>query len=128
MKTNKTEKTKNNKTERVYVRVTAEKKSELKRVAEKSNLNISELILARIDNLPIKDYQKETAFFAKLNDLTQQLGAIGNNINQATIAIHHIKNAQIADSSPISEFNSLMREYLTKRNELSDNLRALFQS
>jgi hypothetical protein len=116
------------KTKRLYIRVSEDKKKELKRAANRCGLTISELIMNRIENLPVKDYQKENEFLMKLNELTQALGYIGNNINQATVAIHQIKISNRLDGGEIGEFNKLMHQYLERRNELSENLQKLFFS
>jgi hypothetical protein len=41
-------------------------------------MTITELILARLDNLPVKDYTKENQILPVINALTQELGFIGN--------------------------------------------------
>lgn len=65
----------------------------------------------RLENLPVKDYQKENEFLLKLNQVTQELGYIGNNINQATLAIPQLKNSDRVNMGEIDDFNSLMRQY-----------------
>jgi hypothetical protein len=116
------------KTSRIYFRVSSDKKAEIKKVAGKAGLSVTDLILARLENLPIKDYQKENQLLSKLNELTQELGFIGNNINQVTVAIHQIKNSQRMENGEFQEFNKLMEQYLTKRNELSESLQKIFFS
>lgn len=89
------------KTQRIYFRVTEDKKKELQTKADKARLTVTELIMNRIENLPVKDYEKENDFLLKLNELTQQFGYIGKNINQATIAIHQIKNTLTTESGTL---------------------------
>ena len=119
---------KQNKTCQIHVRVTEEEKAKLKKTATQAGLTITEIISARLKDMPVKNYQKENEFLLKLNELTQQLGYIGNNINQVTVSIHQIKSSLLMDSEPINEFNSLMRQYLETRSELSDNLKKIFFS
>lgn len=82
--------------------------------------------MTRIENLPIKDYQKENEFLPKLNELTKHPGYIGNNINQITIAIHNLKSSGEINLGGLKEFNNLMRQYLESRTELSENLQKIF--
>ena len=117
---------KQNKTCQIHVRVTEEEKAQLKKTATKAGLTITELISARLKDMPVKNYEKETEFLLKANELTQELGHIGNNINQATIAIHQMKSAQVPIHPAVTEFNNLIRQYLEKRQELTEDLKKLF--
>jgi antitoxin component of RelBE/YafQ-DinJ toxin-antitoxin module len=111
---------------RLDIRVTPDKKQEIKEIAKKLGLTMTELILTRLNDLPLKDYNKENEFLKVANELTQELGYIGNNINQVTIAIHQMKNSQKINQGEIIEFNKLMGLYNTKRNELSEKLSKIF--
>jgi antitoxin component of RelBE/YafQ-DinJ toxin-antitoxin module len=114
------------KEERIDIRVSKEKKADIHKLAEKYGMTITELILARLDNLPVKDYTKENEILPVINALTQELGFIGNNINQVTVAIHQINNLNRTHQGELHEFNKLMKQYLEKRNELSEKLQKLF--
>lgn len=119
---------KSQKTSRIHFRVSADKKREIKKIAGKAGLSITELILSRLENIQLKDYEKEDKFLLKLNELTQELGFIGNNINQVTVAIHQIKNSQRIEHGEFQEFNKLLEQYLARRNELSESLQKIFFS
>lgn len=117
---------KENKTCQIHIRVTPKEKKDLIKTAAKAGITITELISARLQDMPIKDYQKEIKFSQVLNELTQQLGYIGNNINQAIIAIHTANSSNKEYSADVKEFNGLTRQYLEKRYELSENLKKIF--
>jgi hypothetical protein len=110
----------------LHVRVTKEDKKWIKDRAGKSGQTITNFILASLQGVAIKDYNLEKEFFLQLNLLTKELGHIGKNINQVTIAIHQINKAQKMEQGEFAEFNKLMQQYLAKRNELSEKLQKLF--
>lgn len=114
------------KIQQLHLRVTKEDKRWIKERAKKTGQTITDFIIAGLYGAPIKDYNLEKEFFLQLNALTKELGHIGNNINQVTIAIHQINKSQKMEQGEFAEFNKLMQVYMAKRNELSEKLEKVF--
>jgi hypothetical protein len=102
------------KVQQLHLRVTKEHKKWIKERAAKTGQTITDFIIAGLQGAPTKDYNLEKEFFLQLNVLTKELGHIGNNINQVTIAIHQINKSQKMEQGEFAEFNKLMQQYPTK--------------
>lgn len=83
-------------------------------------MSLSELIHSLLKNIKLPDRQNEKQLFEALSQLTREINAIGNNINQVTVAIHQIKNSQKMQLDEFEQFNFLLQQYLLKRDELRD--------
>lgn len=114
------------KQDQLNIRLTKKDKKWIKERAKKAGQTVTDLVINSLQSVPVKDYQLEKEFFLQLNRLTKELGYIGNNINQVTIAIHQIKNSHKMDQGDFAEFNRLMQQYMAKRNELSEKLQKVF--
>ena len=114
------------KDDRLYIRIPKQKKKELLQLAKERKVSVTRIMLAALDNIPLKDYAHEKQFLPQLLELTRELHYIGNNINQVTVAIHHIKNGHQLPAGELEAFNILMRQYMQSRDVLSRQLAAAF--
>jgi hypothetical protein len=114
------------KNERLELRISNEKKKELQELADQTGRSMTDIIMYRLENIPLRNYNKENEILVYLHKLTQELGHIGRNINQVTIAIHQINNSQKIEQGEFAQFQNLMDQYLAKRNELSEKLEKIF--
>jgi hypothetical protein len=114
------------KDDRLYIRIPKQKKKELLQLAKERKVSVTQIMLAALDNIPLKDYAHEKQFLPQLLELTRELHHIGNNINQATVAIHLIKNGHQLPTSELEDFNILMKRYMHSRDVLSKQLAGIF--
>ena len=114
------------KNKQLHIRISEEQKTEVHKLAKERGLSITELILIRLKDLPLKDYTHEKQFLPHLLNLTKELHYIGNNINQVTVAIHHIKNGHEIPAGELEVFNTLLSEYSKSREVLSKQLATIF--
>jgi hypothetical protein len=86
------------------------------------NMTITELVLARCKNIPVQDKEAARKIYQAMMALTSEMNYIGKNINQAVVAIHQLKFVGSSQFKRLDEFNTLFKEYLSKRDALSSTL------
>ena len=107
----------------INLRSTQEEKNRLVSLASEKGMSLTEyLLLASTSAGPVRDYKHEKEFFQYVLKLTQEMNAIGKNINKATMAIHQANLDGGVTEVQIREFNELLKLYVRQREELSKKL------
>lgn len=96
---------KNNKDERIYLRVTSEEKELISKFARSVNMSISEYILCLVK-------KKRVVNIRGFPDLIYQIAKIGININQMAAAINTKHSATIEELLRVQELLNLVNERL----------------
>lgn len=103
----------------IHCRCSKDDKKEIEQNAASLNMTLTELILTRCKNLPVRDKNMERKIYQAMMALTTEMNYIGKNINQAVVAIHQLKFANNYQIKSLDEFNALFKEYLSKRDDFS---------
>lgn len=103
----------------LHCRCTVEQKGEIETNAASLGMTVTDLILARCRNIPVKDRSLERQVYEAMMALTKEFNQIGRNINQAVTAIHTLKFTDMQRDKRLDEFNALFKQYLDKRDGLS---------
>ena len=103
----------------IHCRCTENDKKEIEQNAALLSITVTELILTRCKNLPLRDKQAEREIYQAMMALTTEMNYIGKNINQAVVAMHKQKFIDRFQIECLNEFNALFKEYLSKRDRLS---------
>lgn len=114
-------KTSINRSEQLHIRLKPEEKKKLKLLAKERGLSLSDYILRSA----IQEYQLKSIDpkkYAIMQGITTEMGKIGNNINQATHAIHIMRLDMRLGHEPVKVFNQLLKEYKEIQNNLSYQL------
>lgn len=111
---------------RVEIRITEAQKKQLKQAAADNGMTMTELILLRIKDLPVPDRHYQDTLFQKLGDAAREINAIGNNLNQAVVALHLIKNGHKIDAGDFERFLQLQETYNALLSGLKDYFATLF--
>lgn len=96
---------KENKSERIYLRVTSEEKELIIKSARSADMNISEYILCLVK-------KKRVVNIRGFPDLLYQIAKIGININQITAAINTKHSATIEELLNVQKLLNLVNERL----------------
>ena len=96
---------KENKSERIYLRVTSEEKELITKSARSADMNISEYILCLVK-------KKRVVNIRGFPDLLYQIAKIGININQITTAINTKHSATIEELLNVQKLLNLVNERL----------------
>lgn len=96
---------KENKNERIYLRVTSEEKELITKSARSADMNISEYILCLVK-------KKRVVNIRGFPDLLYQIAKIGININQITAAINIKHSATIEELLNVQKLLNLVNERL----------------
>lgn len=96
---------KENKNERIYLRVTSEEKELITKSARSADMNISEYILCLVK-------KKRVVNIRGFPDLLYQIAKIGININQITAAINTKHSATIEEILNVQKLLNLVNERL----------------
>lgn len=106
---------KDNKNERIYLRVTPEEKELITKSARSADMNISEFILCLVR-------KKRVVNIRGFPDLIYQVAKIGININQITAAINTKHSATIEELLNLQELLGLVKENLNLiSNQIDEN-------
>jgi hypothetical protein len=79
---------------------------------------MTDIIMHRLNNLPVPDYTHEKELFGLIEGLTREMNHIGNNINQVTTNLHILRRTNRHPGQEIMQFNKLFQTYLEKRDDL----------
>lgn len=96
---------KENKNERIYLRVTSEEKELITKSARSADMNISEYILCLVK-------KKRVVNIRGFPDLLYQIAKIGININQITASINTKHSATIEELLKVQKLLNLVNEKL----------------
>jgi len=105
-----------NKEEHIHIRRTSDEKKKIGATAASLHLSITELILLRCRDLPLRDKERERKLYAAMMELTGEMNHIGNNINQAVTAIHKLKFTGGSGEECLDTFNRLFADYQSKKD------------
>lgn len=104
---------------RLYCRCCEKDKLEIQNNAVSLGMTVTELIIKRCKDLPVRDRGMERKIYQAMMELTTEMNYIGKNINQAVVAIHNLKFVDGQQNERLDKFNALFKEYLSKRDHIS---------
>lgn len=117
-------KIKENKTSSILVRIEPSSKKTYQLIAKQKGMTLSELIIARLRELPVDSiYDKELK--TQLLLLKREMNAIGININQVTHALNIAKNHWLSADIELRLFNELLNIYNEKIAEMNSQFKTL---
>jgi hypothetical protein len=102
----------------LLIRLEDHEKQLIRRLARDNGLTITEYVLARCKGEIIRNKTDYNKYKAAIHLLTQELNAIGNNINQAVHAMHINNKLDISNKAELIKFNALHEQYHHLLNEL----------
>lgn len=105
------------KTDYIRIRLTPDEKKYIKGKAKELGATLTDVIVTRVKDLPLRDYRFEKVFFSTTLQFTNKVNHIGNNINQAVMSLHQIRNNQ---KLPDYECEQLMMELKNTQKMLND--------
>ncbi len=108
-----------NKETQIHIRCMLKEKETITSNAAKLHLSITEFILLRCQDLPLRDKENERKLYEAMMALTGEMNYIGNNINQAVTAIHKLKFTSSDGEACVTAFNRLFADYQSKRDRLA---------
>jgi hypothetical protein len=118
-------KAKHNLDARLEIRLTKADKERYNQKARTLGIGLSELVLSSLEATPVAERWDREKLFDHIWKLTKEMNLIGRNINQATVAIHQIKNSEKMEDGEFREYNRLIRVYMAKQEafkEMLDNI------
>src|SRR3954447_22964901 len=116
-----------NKEEQIHIRCTSDEKKKIGEMAASLHLSITEFILVRCRDLPLRDKEGERKLYEAMMELTGEMNYIGNNINQAVTAIHKLKFTGGSGEECLGTFNALFSQYISSRQKLANLLEKAVQ-
>ena len=108
----------------IWLRLSKSDKQKIKKIAKENGLSMSELVLLRCMGKPVVNKIDYNLFKASIHQASQEINAIGNNINQVTHAIHICNKKGISVEQQLKQYNELMALYLMAHEELRALLKA----
>ncbi len=111
----------------IKFRIKGKEKAALQVEAKGKGISLTELLKARLYGRPARDRVYDKGIFESIDKLTREMNSIGNNINQSTIAIHQIKNSQKMEAGDFRQFNELLKQYISTRDQLRELLSKTLQ-
>ncbi len=108
-----------NKQSVIRIRINDTEKVHLKEVAKRNSVTLTDLVLAGIRNVRIRDSKKHSEILQAFELLTKAINHVGNNINQATVSIHQLRISGLRESGQVDAFNKELAIY----NKLIDDFK-----
>lgn len=102
----------------LIVRMKNTDKADLKSLAKQRGLTLSTLVLSCLANKSVPDFSSRLKFLDGIGGLVKEMNAIGNNINQATIAIHQIKHGRKIDAREYLQLVECIEKYRIQELEI----------
>ena len=109
----------------LIVRMNARNKADLKALAKKRGITISRLVLSCLANKSVPDFNSRLKLLQSTGALVKEMNAIGNNINQATIALHQIKHGRKIAAGEYEQLIESINIYHAKEQEIKALLNKL---
>jgi len=106
------------KSRRLSIRIEEQELLRVKKLALSRGMTMTDIIMHRLNNLPVPDYTHEKELFGLIEGLTREMNHIGNNINQVTTNLHILRRTNRHPGQEIMQFNKLFQTYLEKRDDL----------
>ena len=95
----------------LVIRLEDSEKKLIRRLAKEDGFTMTELVLAKCKGEILRDKTEYSQYKASIHLLTQEINAIGNNINQAVHAMH-VNNIQgKSNYAELKKFNELLGDY-----------------
>jgi hypothetical protein len=111
----------------LVVRMKNTDKADLKRLAKQRGITISKLVLSSLANKSVPDFSSRLKILEGIGVLVKEINAIGNNINQATIAIHQIKHGRKNEAGEYSQLVECIEKYRVQELEIKKLLNKLME-
>ena len=109
---------------KLWLRLSKKEKQKIKKIAKENGISMSELVLLRCTGKPVLNKMEYNLYKASIHQASQEINAIGNNINQVTHAIHICNKKDISIEQQLTQFNKLMTLYLKAHEERRSLLKA----
>ena len=106
------------KDKKLWIRLSAREKEKIKKVAKENGLSMTELVLVRCTGQLVVNKFDYNGYKASIHQVSQEINAIGNNINQVTHAIHICNRKGISIHQQLMRFNELMTIYQESHSQL----------
>jgi hypothetical protein len=107
----------------LVVRMKNTDKAGLKTVAKQRGITLSKLVLSCLANKSVPDSRLK--LLEGIGGLVREISAIGNNINQATIAIHQIKHGRKIEAGEYRQLVESIEKYRVQELEIKKLLNKL---
>ena len=102
----------------LIVRMKNTDKAGLKTLAKQRGLTLSKLVLSCLANKSVPDFISRLKLLDGIAGLVKEINAIGNNINQATIAIHQIKHGRKNEAGEYRQLIESIEKYRVQELEI----------
>lgn len=109
----------------LVVRMKNTDKAGLKTVAKQRGITLSKLVLFCLANKSVPDFSSRLKLLEGIGGLVREISAIGNNINQATIAIHQIKHGRKIEAGEYRQLVESIEKYHVQELEIKKLLNKL---
>lgn len=109
----------------LVVRMKNTDKAGLKTVAKQRGITLSKLVLSCLANKSVPDFSSRLKLLEGIGGLVREISAIGNNINQATIAIHQIKHGRKIEAGEYRQLVESIEKYRVQELEIKKLLNKL---
>lgn len=109
----------------LVVRMKNTDKAGLKTVAKQRGITLSKLVLSCLANKSVPDFSSRLKLLEGIGGLVREISAIGNNINQATIAIHQIKHGRKIAAGEYRQLVESIEKYRIQELEIKKLLNKL---
>jgi hypothetical protein len=109
----------------LVVRMKNTDKAELQSLAKQRGITISKLVLSCLANKSVPDFSSRIKLLEGIGGLVKEINAIGNNINQATIAIHQIKHGRKNEAGEYRLLVESIEKYRVQELEIKKLLNKL---
>jgi Bacterial mobilisation protein (MobC) len=106
------------KDKKLWIRLSAREKEKIKKVARENGLSMTELVLLRCSGQLVVNKFDYNRYKASIHDVSREINAIGNNINQVTHAIHVCNRTDKSMDQQLKRFNELMAIYQESHAQL----------
>jgi hypothetical protein len=106
------------KDKKLWIRLSVREKEKIKKIAKENGLSMTELVLLRCSGQLVLNKFDYNGYKASIHEVSQEINAIGNNINQVTHAIHICNRKDISIHQQLMRFNELMAVYQESHSQL----------
>jgi Bacterial mobilisation protein (MobC) len=106
------------KDKKLWIRLSAREKEKIKKIAKENGLSMTELVLLRCSGQIVVNKFDYNRYKASIHEVSREINAIGNNINQVTHAIHICNRKDITLHHELMRFNELMVIYQESHAQL----------
>ncbi|HEV3252477.1 MAG TPA: hypothetical protein VGZ71_16065 [Puia sp.] len=111
------------KDKKLWIRLSDREKEKIKKIAKENGLSMTELVLLRCSGQIVVNKFDYNRYKASIHEVSREINAIGNNINQVTHAIHICNRKDISIHLQLKRFNELMNIYQESHAQLRNLLK-----